>query len=68
MTEVPGARPVTTPDKTVAILPDPLLQVPPLIVLVNVVVSPTHRAVPPVTGADGLTVMLFDAVQPAPRE
>jgi hypothetical protein len=51
MLEVPAATPVTTPvDDIVAIDGVPLIQVPPGVVLLNVVVLPSHTLAVPVMG------------------
>ena len=56
MFAVPAATPVTTPvaEFTVAIPVLPLLHVPPLVALLNVVVLPTHTVAVPVVAVSGL--------------
>lgn len=50
MVAVPEASPETTPaEDTVAMAGEPLLQVPPVPVVVNVVVAPTHNVPVPDT-------------------
>jgi hypothetical protein len=59
MLDVPPATPVTTPvvDTTVAIVVVPLVQVPPLVASVNVVVSPWQTLVVPLMAVgSGFTV------------
>ena len=67
MVAVPEVMPVTTPveDPMVATPVALLLHVPPEVVLVNVVVKPTHTLVVPAIAAGfGLTVKLVTAIQP----
>lgn len=58
MEAVPAATPETTPDElTLALEGKVLAQVPPVVVLANVMVLPAQTVVGPVSGAgDGLTV------------
>jgi hypothetical protein len=61
MSAVPAATPITTPvpEPTVATPVLPLLQVPPLALLLNVVVLPMHTdAVPVIVAGTGFTVMI----------
>ena len=69
MVEVPAETPVTRPvPDTVATVVLLLLHVPPATASVRDMVIPVHRAAGPVTGADGLTVIVLLAVQLPPRE
>jgi len=60
MTELPADTPVTTPPAVIVALAGvALLQVPPAVALLRVVVDPTHTLVVPVMAAgSGLTVKL----------
>ncbi len=59
---VPAATPVTTPELfTVAAAVLLLLQVPPVIVLVNVVVAPSHTVAVP-AGVPGVALMVTTVV------
>ncbi len=61
---VPADIPVTIPPATVAIVGFPLLHVPPLVVFVNVVMSPIHTTpVPDIVEGIGSTVTGKTAVQ-----
>jgi hypothetical protein len=67
MTDVPAATPVTTPDAEpmVATLVVPLVQVPPDVALVNVLVLPTHTdSEPLIAPGNALTVTILVAAQP----
>ncbi len=67
MVTTPSVMPVTVPveDPIVATAVLLLLQTPPLVALVNVVVKPTHTlVVPPIAAGFGLTVKLVTAIQP----
>lgn len=69
MVAVPGNIPVTTPPTlmlTALPLPAPALHIPPLVVLLKVVVWPTHTFDDPVIAAGAvLTVTVVVAMQPA---
>lgn len=62
----PGPIPVTIPvaAATVATVVSPLLQAPPVIDPVNVLVVPVHIPVAPEMAGAGLTLIIFVAVQP----
>jgi hypothetical protein len=67
MLALPGATPVTMPPDTVAMPVLLLLHVPPLTLLVNVVVDPSHTTdVPDMLPGDGavLTVSTLVTIQP----
>ena len=70
MTEIPVATPVTTPVvPMVALAGMLLLQMPPAVGSLNVIVEPTHTAgVPVMSDGSGLTVIGKVAEQPAPTE
>jgi len=71
MTEVPDDTPVTTPvvPATVATLVVPLVQVPPVVPSVNVIVDPAQNAdAPAMVAGEALTVTTVVAVQPVPNE
>jgi hypothetical protein len=63
---VPGPVPVVTPDEpaTVAMAVLPLVQEPPVVGLLNVVVPPWHSVVVPAMGKRAFTVTVAIAVQP----
>lgn len=68
---VPAVPPVTTPvvEFTVAMPVELLLQVPPAVASVSVIVAPTHTAVGPLMAVGaGVIVMVFVARQPVPSE
>src|SRR3569833_1461543 len=65
----PPLTPVTTPPLTVAIRLLELLQLPPVVVSLSVVVEPTHNTgVPVITAGDVFTVTVAVLVQPVPSE
>ena len=67
---VPAVPPVTTPvvEFTVAVV-ELLLQLPPAVASVSVIVAPTHTAVGPLMAVGaGVIVMVFVAKQPVPSE
>jgi hypothetical protein len=65
-----AATPVTTPVPltTLAIVGEPLCQVPPGVASPRVMVASLHTLPAPVTGASGLTVTTSVAVQPSGTE
>jgi len=68
---VPADAPVTTPvvEFTLAMPEALLLQVPPAVASVSVIVAPTHTADGPVMAAGaGVIVMVLVARQPVPSE
>jgi hypothetical protein len=67
--EVPAVIPVTTPvEEPMVAFALLLLQVPPVVVLLRVMVRPAHTSVGPVMVASkGLTVTVVIAMQPVPR-
>src|ERR1700677_2736201 len=70
MVAVPGVAPVTVPEDIPTVTTDvlPLLQVPPVVVFSNVVVSPAHTvSVPEITDGNEFTVMPLVTVQPVGR-
>jgi hypothetical protein len=73
MTDVPPETPVTTPPPDIVATPgDKLLQVPPPVALLSVVVDPAHRVVVPViTAGNGFivsSILSLDWVQGAVGE
>jgi hypothetical protein len=70
MTEVPALKPDTKPlsEPTMATTVLLLLQMPPAVEVLRVVVLPTHTAVMPVIAAgSGLTVIIVVVRQPVPK-
>ena len=68
---VPDTRPLTIPvvRLTVAVAVVLLLQVPPVVISLNVIIVPAHRLELPVIAAgDGVTVIGLVTVQPVPNE
>ncbi len=65
---MPAATPVTIPEEppTVATGKLPLLQLPPGVALLKVIVLPWHTVVAPVIGSTVVTVRVKDVVHPAP--
>jgi hypothetical protein len=63
---MPDNTPLSEPIVATAVLL--LLHVPPVVVLLNVVVLPTHTAVMPVIApGSGLTVIMVEVKQPVPN-
>ena len=57
--------PLTVPDATVALVTSLLLQVPPVLVSVNIVERPAHTfVVPPIAAGKGFTVIVAMLIQP----
>lgn len=69
ITDVPAAIPVTIPEvPTMALAPSLLQTPPPVVLLVSVVVAPSHtEATPPMALGGLLTVMVTVARQPAAK-
>ena len=67
--DVPLLRPDTIPVEAMVVTAVlPLLQVPPVVASLSIVVCPTQRLGLPVIGDMGLTVMVFVFKQPKPSE